>query len=138
MPVKSGFRACPKAFTGGRKPFNLAEAEANADAGWSRRKPEDEAPQSMQTKICDTYENLKQKVYSLFRREPTKSERAQPDARPAVSKAELRRRAVEIIPVNELPTIRNNRKPLNEFKFKKTTQVWLVLSLHSESTLILS
>ena len=123
MPVKSGFRAPPKAFTGGRKPFNLAEAEANADAGWSRHKSEDAPPQSMQTKICDAYENVKEKVYSLFRREPTKSERVQPDARPTLTKAELRRRAVEIVPVNKPSIAYNNRKPLTEFKFKKNNEV---------------
>ncbi|KAJ3482764.1 hypothetical protein NLI96_g6766 [Meripilus lineatus] len=128
MPEKSGFRPRPKAFTGGRKPFNLAEAEANADAGWSRHKPEDEPPRSMQTKICDAYENVKQKVYSLFGREPTKSERPQPDVRPALTKAELRRRevAAELFPANEPPCIRNDRKRYTEFKFKKTTQPMVV------------
>ncbi|KAJ3482762.1 hypothetical protein NLI96_g6764 [Meripilus lineatus] len=128
MPVKSGFRSRPKAFTGGRKPFNLAEAEANADAGWSRHKPENELPRSMQTNICDAYENVKQKVYSLFGREPTKSERVQSDARPALTKTELRRRevAAELFPANEPPCISNNRKRYTEFKFKKTTQPMVV------------
>ncbi|KAJ3487154.1 hypothetical protein NLI96_g3722 [Meripilus lineatus] len=80
----------------------------------------------MQTKICDAYENVKQKVYSLFRREPTKSERAQPDARPAISKAELRRRAVEIVPVNKPPAVCNNRRPLTEFKFKKNKEPMVI------------
>ncbi|KAJ3474497.1 hypothetical protein NLI96_g12427 [Meripilus lineatus] len=126
MPEKSGFRPRPKAFTGGRKPFNLAEAESNSDAGWSRHKPEDEPPQSMQTKICDAYENVKQKVYSLFRREPTQSERVQPDARPAISKAELRRRAVEIVPVKKPPVIFKNRKSLTDFKFKKNNEPMVI------------
>ncbi|KAJ3487549.1 hypothetical protein NLI96_g3441 [Meripilus lineatus] len=134
MPEKSGFRPRPKAFTGGRKPFNLAEAEANADAGWSRRKPEDEPPQSLQTKICGAYEHVKDKVFSLFRREPVKSERTQPDAQPAISKAELRRRAVEIVPVKKTPAICNNRKPLTEFKFKKNN-VPMIIDIFPVDTL---
>ncbi|KAJ3482765.1 hypothetical protein NLI96_g6769 [Meripilus lineatus] len=138
MPVKSGFRPRPKAFTGGRKPFNLADAEDNANAGWSRRKPEDEPPQSMQTKICDAYENFKQKVYSLFGREPTKSECVQPDARPALTKAELRRRevAAELFPANDPPCIRNDRKRYTEFKFKKISQPIVVDTLPVGTTTI--
>ena len=70
MPVKSGFRPRPKAFTGSRKPFNLAEAQANADSGWPRRTPESDTSQTSQSKSRSAYENVKDKVCGFFKRGP--------------------------------------------------------------------
>ncbi|KAJ3486368.1 hypothetical protein NLI96_g4282 [Meripilus lineatus] len=108
MPEKSGFRPRPKAFTGGRKPFNLAKAQANADSGWSRRKPEDESSQTSPTKSHSAYENVKVKVRDFFKRGPAPSLDSEREAR-------NRQVADELFPPEEPVAIRGRRERVIEF-----------------------
>ena len=116
MPVKSGFRPRPKAFTGARKPFNLAEAQANADSGWSRRKPEDESSQTSPTKSHSTYENVKVKVRDFFKRGPAPSLDSEREAR-------NRQVADELFPPEEPVAIRGRRERVIEFDINSPFEV---------------
>ncbi|KAJ3486362.1 hypothetical protein NLI96_g4284 [Meripilus lineatus] len=108
MPEKSGFRPRPKAFTGARKPFNVAEAQADADSGWSRRKPEDESSQTSPTKSRSAYENVKDKVRDFFKRGPAPSSDSEREAR-------NRQVADELFPPEEPVAIRGRRERVIEF-----------------------
>ncbi|KAJ3480572.1 hypothetical protein NLI96_g8247 [Meripilus lineatus] len=108
MPVKSGFHPRPKAFTGARKPFNLAEAQANADSGWPRRTPESESSQNSQSKLRSTYENVKDKVCGFFERGSAPSSDSEREAR-------NRQVADELFPPDEPVAIRGRREGVIEF-----------------------
>ncbi|KAJ3486370.1 hypothetical protein NLI96_g4288 [Meripilus lineatus] len=98
MPVKSGFRPRSKAFTGARKPFNLAEAQANADSGWPRRASESESSQTSQSNTRSAYENVKDKVCGFFKRGPANTPIPSSDA---AREARNRKVADELFPPDE-------------------------------------
>ncbi|KAJ3474969.1 hypothetical protein NLI96_g12139 [Meripilus lineatus] len=110
MPVKSGFRPRPKAFTGARKPFNLAEAQANADSGWPRRKPESESSQISQSKSRSAYDNVKDKVCGFFKRGPANTHTSSDAAR----EARNRKVADEMFPPDEPVSTQGRRERVVE------------------------
>ncbi|KAJ3476901.1 hypothetical protein NLI96_g10832 [Meripilus lineatus] len=111
MPVKSGFRPRPKAFTGARKPFNLAEAQANADSGWPRRKPESESSQTSQSKSRSAYDNVKDKFCGFFKRGPANTHTSSDAAR----EARNRKVADELFPPDEPVATQGRRERVIEF-----------------------
>ncbi|KAJ3476900.1 hypothetical protein NLI96_g10838 [Meripilus lineatus] len=111
MPVKSGFRPRSKAFTGARKPFNLAEAQANADSGWPRRQSESESSQTSQSNSRSAYENVKDKVCGFFKRGPANIPTPSSDA---AREARNRKVANELFPPDE-PVARGRRERVIEF-----------------------
>ncbi|KAJ3476902.1 hypothetical protein NLI96_g10836 [Meripilus lineatus] len=112
MPEKSGFRPRPKAFTGARKPFNLAEAQANADSGWPCRKPESESSQISQSNSRSAYENVKDKVRGFFKRGPANTHTPSSDA---AREARNRKVADELFPPDEPESISERRERVIEF-----------------------
>ncbi|KAJ3481017.1 hypothetical protein NLI96_g7953 [Meripilus lineatus] len=111
MPEKSGFRFRPKAFTGARKPFNLAGAQANADSGWPRRKPESEFSQTSQSKSRSAYDNVKDKVCGFFKRGPANTHTSSDAAR----EARNRKVADELFPPDEPVATQGRRERVIEF-----------------------
>ena len=120
MPEKSGFRPRPKAFTGARTPFNLAEAQANADSGWPRRKPESESSQTSQSKSRSAYENVKDKVCGFFKRGPANTS---PPSSNAAREARKRQVADELFPPDEPIAVRGRRERVIEFEFNSHFEV---------------
>lgn len=121
MPTKSYFRVRAKAFAGA-KPSNPAKVKTNINEGRSHHEVPDNPPQTLQSKFCSAFRDVKDKVFPPKRQEssakchsnisvPNRKQACSTASTMPLSSPELRGRevAAQLFPDNEPEVLQHYR-----------------------------